>query len=267
MRCTYTMAFSAIFGAVGCSGNPIGSNSNNRPATTGTGGVAAAGSSTGGTCATAAKATDDNCGVASTGIGSLSISLYYDYIEAPFQGFAYVIISQTSNPRDTLVCHNNHVGTNGVVVVDSSWCGVGTVPSDCTGNAVGGIGFNLNQPQWGAGTLDDDQRGFNQPTSPIASPSTVNDVTVAFINRANSDLRIQIAQHSASGPIYYCWDIAGMSSPLTVEASRLTKTCWDSSDPGATWDGTGAESIALIIPSQKAKPTPFDACILGAEFH
>jgi hypothetical protein len=141
-------------------------------------------------------------------------------------------------------------------------CGAGTVPADCTCNAVAGIGFNFSQPQWGYGTS---ANGYTQPTSPISTPAPISNVTVTFVNTAKSDLRIQIAQHSANGPIYYCYDIQGMQSPLTVASSHFTKTCWDSATPGATWDGTGTESIALIIPSQKLEPTAFDACIQNVE--
>jgi hypothetical protein len=293
-----TMTSSVLLLALGCDAKPLGSSTGTRPETTGTGGGFATGGSrssgnglggmqtqkvgtggmtatggvagTGGspvvTCTTRVKLSADNCGAASTGVGSLSVDWQYEYIRAPFQGYAYVFISPTANPSDTLVCYNNPFGSSHPVVASSSWCGVGTVPADCTGNAVGGIGFNLNQPQWGYGIVDSTGKGFSQPTSPISDPSTVSSVTLAFVNRTSSDLRLQIAQHSESGPIYYCWDIAGMQSPQTVTASAFTKTCWDSADRGVPWDGTGAESVALIIPSQTSEPTPFDACIQGVTF-
>lgn len=294
MHGTYTLATSVLLFAFGCEGKPLGSRPGNEtaPASTGgspgTGGVSSSGQGLGGTQASAAgtggvtstggviatggsppvacttttpaKVSAANCGDPSTGVGSLVINWYYDYIQKPFQGFAYVLISPTPNPSDTFVCPSDPFGSNGPVVSDSSWCGVGTVPADCTGNAVAVIGFNLNQPQWGPG------HGSDQPTSPISNPDPVNSVTVSFSHRVNSDLRVQVAQHSESGSIYYCCDIAGMQSPATVAARQFTKTCWDSANPGAAWDGTGAESIALIIPSQVSKPTPFDACIEKVEF-
>jgi hypothetical protein len=226
-----------------------------------TGGVPATGGSTVVACTSPAKISADNCGAASTGIGNLRIDWYYDYVQYPFRGYAYVFISPTPNPRDTLVCYSSPFGSSGPTIFNSSWCGVGTVPADCTRNTVAGIGFNLNQALLSYWTPAD---GYPAPTDFLSV--TIKSVTVAFINRANSDLRIQIAQYSGSSPIYYCSVITGMQSPATVATSHFTKTCWDSANPGATWDGTGAESIGLIIPGQASKPTPFDACIQDVQF-
>jgi len=230
-----------------------------------TGWVSAAGGAPVTTCAAPRPTRANNCGIASNAIGSFHLARgdsgitrrnYYGLSEF-FVGYAYVFISPTTKTSDTLVCDGSTFGPS-----TSALCGAGTVPSDCTYNTVGGIGFNLKQTDWGYGTFDN---GYTQPTDPISSPVTVNDVTVTFVNTANSDLRIQIAQYSAGGPIYYCYDIKGMPSPLTVAASYFTKTCWDSANLGATWDGTGAESIALIVPSQGLEPTPFDVCIQNVE--
>jgi hypothetical protein len=299
MRTTCALVIAALLLAIGCEGKPLGSSSGNRPVAGGTGStdssvvtggdsfsgqghggtrastagaggmastgrVAATGGASGGTCTTLTQISASNCDTPRTGVGSLLIDWYYPYIEAPFQGFPYVFISPSSNPSDTLLCPDNPYGSNGARVPGSSWCGAGTIPADCTGNTVAGIGFNLNQPQWGYGTL---ANGNSQPTDPISNPARVAKVAVSFSNRANSDLRIQIAQHSDSGPLYYCSDITRMASPVTVATSHFTKTCWDSTSPGVVWDGTGAESIALIIPGQTSKPTAFDACLQQVEFH
>jgi len=298
MHSTCTVATSALLFALGCGATPLGPGSSNRagnPSTGGnfatggvsysgpglggtqsssagtggvtpSGGIVATGGSSAITCTTPVQVSSKNCGVPSTVVGNFGIDWYHDYASLDhFAGFAYVFIAPTPNPSDTFVCYSSF--WHSTVDLDTgadALCGAGTVPADCTRNAVAGIGFNLNQPQWGYGTFDN---GYTQPTNPIESPATVSSVTVAFVNTADSDLRIQIAQHSVSGSIYYCWDIAGMQSPLTVSASHFTTTCWDSANPGATWDGTGAESIAFIIPSQAAKPTPFDACMQNVEFH
>jgi len=174
MHGTYTLATSVLLFAFGCEGKPLGSTSSTgtgsastggNPATGGTrssgqglGGLQTSGAGTGGVtstggvaatggspiiaCTTPAKVSAANCGSPSTGSGSLVINWYYDYIQEPFYGFAYVLISPTANPSDTLVCPSDPFGSNGPVVPGSSWCGVGTVPADCTGNAVGAIGFN-----------------------------------------------------------------------------------------------------------------------------
>ena len=295
MHATCNVIASALLFVFGCGGRPLGFSSSNRTGTTNTGGnsaaggvsdsghglggtqslmagtggvtssggVAATGGSSAASCTTPAHVSAENCGVASIVAGSFYIDWYYNYVSSDHSdGFAYVFISPTANPLDTFVCYSPDPG--GVAPNPAyALCGAGTIPVDCTGNAVGGIGFNLNQLQWGDGTAEN---GYTQPTSPIRDFATVSSVTMTFVNTANSALRIQVAQHSASGSIYYCRDITGMQSPQTVAASHFTKTCWDSANPGATWDGTGAESVALIIPSQEAKPTPFDACIQKVEF-
>jgi hypothetical protein len=238
------------------------------------GGVATTGGSSVVACTAPIITCADNCGVASSATGSFIPSPYYNYLSlGSFSGFAYVFISPAANsfinlqacpdyarptPSDTLLCGTATFGAS-----TSALCGAGIVPADCTYNAVGGIGFNLNQPQWGYGTIEN---GNTQPTNPISTPAVVSNVTVTFVNAAKSNLRIQIAQHSADAPIYYCFGIEGMQSPLTVASSKFTTTCWDSANPGSIWDGTGAASIAFIIPSQQSTPTPFDACIQNVVF-
>jgi hypothetical protein len=239
-----------------------------------TGDVATTGGSSVVACTAPIATCADNCGVASNVTGHFSyLSPYRNYyMLVSFSGFAYVFISRTANsvsslgscpdyvpanPSDTLLCGAATFGAS-----TSAVCGAGIVPSDCTFNAVGGIGFNLNQAQWGYGTAEN---GYTQPTNPISMPAVVSNVTVTFANIAKSNLRIQIAQHSADAPTYYCFGIEGMQSPLTVASSKFTTNCWDSASPGSIWDGTGLESIALIIPSQQTTPTPFDACIQNVE--
>jgi hypothetical protein len=157
MRNASTIATSALLLVVGCGDKPLGSSLDTRTGETGIGGNFATGGTgssdnglggtqnriagtggitstdgnvaTGGTsittCTTLAKISANNCGIASTAIGSLGITWQYAYIGAPFEGYAYVFISPTANPLDTLVCGNSvSVSSN---PGGDAWCGAGTV--------------------------------------------------------------------------------------------------------------------------------------------
>ena len=242
----------------------------------GTGGIPATGgfAATGGmsviTCTTTPTPTcADNCAVASAASGNFVITGIHNYFQlVNYAGYGYVYISPTAhsamptpghnctyeaivpNSTDTLDCGNTAFAPS-----TSALCGAGTVPADCTYNAVAGIGFNLNQSY------------TDRSAKPITSPATISTVTVTFVNTANSNIRIQIVQHTAGGAVDYCYDITGMTSPLTVDAGYFTTTCWDGRNPGSAWNGTGAESFEFIIPSQELTPTSFDACIQNVVFH
>jgi hypothetical protein len=283
MRSVCTVMMLALLVALGCGATPFGSGPGRTTGATGAGGSSAAGGAggstsavgggTGGTlalaCTTPPKVSAENCGTPNLASGSFRVLWPYSNYRllGDFAGFAYVIISPTPNPLDTFVCASSFgLNTQEKDTSPFALCGAGTVPADCTGNAVGGVGFNFNQPQWGSGSYEN---GYTQPTLPINQFEPVSSVTVTFVARLDSELRIQIAQDSPSGSIYYCRVITGMPSPVTLAANELRRHCWDHEDhrgdSGEVWDGTGAESIALIVPSQSSKPTQFEACIQNVE--
>ena len=222
--------------------------SGNNSATGGKSGVTT--SSTGGTSGTAGGAGSvsvaANCGTATSATGSFTISTSNYFKVGNFAGYGFVYISPNGAP--SITCTNSTFGSS-----TSALCGAGTVPADPDYKSVAGIGVNLNQASAG---------GVNSAKA-ISSPAKVSTVTVTFANTANTDLHIQIVQNAAgtdSGGTNYCYEAKGKTSPLTLNASDFTTTCWDAA-PGTAWDGTGAQSFQFIIPSQAISPTPFDACI------
>lgn len=203
-------------------------------------------------CAPATATVANNCAVAFSATGSFTIANGTYFKLNNFAGYGFVYISPTSNPADSITCPNTDFGPS-----TSALCGAGIVPADCAYNAVGGIGFNLNQSMAG-------ETGSALPSN---SPAKVSTVVVTFANAANTDLHIQIVQNttgSDAGGTYYCYEAKGAISPLVLNASDFNTTCWTTG--GTPWDGTGAQSFQFVIPSQATSPTKFDACIENVVF-
>jgi hypothetical protein len=226
------------------------SSANTSAATCGTGGSSAAST----VVIAATKA--ENCGTATAASGSFSIKTSNYFQLGDYAGYGFVYISPTgyvgSDGKKSITCDNSTFGS-----ATTALCGAGTVPADPSSNSVGGIGFNLNQTTAG---------GTNSAKAITTKASTV---TITFANTAVSGLHIQIVQNAAGTDtcgINYCYNAAGQSSPLVLNASDFTTTCWDSKNPGDIWDGTGAQSFQFVIPSNADNPTPFDACIENVVF-
>jgi hypothetical protein len=203
---------------------------------------------------TATKA--DNCGTATAASGSFTVSgTDKNYFKVgDFGGYGFVYISPTTDPAKSVTCDAKTFGSS-----TSALCGAGIVPADPVYNAVGGIGFNLNQAT----------SGGKDSAKAITTPATVGTVTITFANTAATGLHIQIVKNAAgtdSGGVNYCYDAKSKDSPLTLNASEFTTTCWDPAAPGDPWDGTGAQSLQFIIPSDATSPTTFDACIENVVF-
>jgi|GEM_PF-2591531 len=234
-----------------------GANTGTGGANAASGGAGGAGGATGtggagmdGGCATPTANKDANCALPAVVSGSFTASGNYFTI-GDYSGYGFVYISPTPDPTNSVTCANSSFGSGTLTAL----CGAGTVPADCTNNAVGGVGFNLAQPKSGG-----------DPAPAIAM--TVQQVVVTFTNTANSDLHIQIVQYDGSNQTNYCYAAKDKASPLTIGASEFTTTCYLPDDPGSPWDGTGAESFQFIVPSRTPEDgdTPFDLCIQNLEF-
>lgn len=220
-------------------------------ATSGTGGAAQGG----GSCTPPSASVSGNCKTATAVTGTLTNAAGY-ITAGNYAGYGFFYISPSSDQTLTVACTDSTKGGNTSYFGTSknSLCGAGIVPADTCYNAIGGIGFNLNQSVAG-GT------NSNPPIS-----GTISQITVAWTcTTACSGLHIQVVQDAtASGtPTPYCYDAgdAGSTSPLTLTASQFTTSCWSSAAPGTAWDGTNAQSFQFIIPSQATATTPFDLCI------
>jgi hypothetical protein len=237
----------SLGGTVGTGGITSSGGTTGKGGTTSTGGTMNSGGTTnigtGGTT-TPVTASTANCGIPTAVTGSFIVSNAY-YKVGSYAGYGYVYIAPTSTM--SIQCPNTSLGSS-----TSALCGAGTVPADSSYAACAGFGFNLAQPTSGA-----------NPSPAVTT--TVSQVVVTFINTANTDLHIQIARYSGGATTHYCYAAKGKNSPLTLKASDFTTTCWDSANPGTSWDGAAAQNLEFIIPSSLLA-TPFDACIENVTF-
>ncbi len=234
-------------------GGAIGSNTGGAGNPTGGAGNTG-GSSTTGTCTSCPLVTagSSDCATASTATGSFTIKNSNYFQLGNYAGYGFVYISPTTNSADSITCANATFGAS-----TTSLCGAATVPADPCYNAVGGVGFNLSQATSGG------------KDSNKAITTTVNNVTITFANTGATKLHIQIVKNAAgtdAGGTNYCIDASGKNSPITVDANVFTTKCWDSANPGDPWDGTGAQSVQMIVPSDATATTPFDVCLENIVF-
>lgn len=199
---------------------------------------------TGDCTADAPTASTENCTTASDATGSFTISNKNYFSVGPYAGYGYVFIAPTSDSTTSVTCANTTFGPT-----KTALCGAGTVPQDCSYNAVAGVGFNLSQLKKGG------------DGSELSIADTVSTMTIEFVNTAGSGLHVQVVQNSDSGPINYCYEASSAESPLNLNASDFTTKCWQADDPGDAWDGTNARALQMIIPSTAAAAVPFDICV------
>lgn len=231
-------------------GGVNGGTGGTKPSAGGTSGTGGATTDDDGGCVTPTASKESNCGIPSVVSGNFTVTGNYFKL-GTFAGYGFDYISPTPNPADSVTCTNSTFGSGTLTAL----CGAGVVPADCTNNAVGGVGFNLAQPKSGG-----------DPAPAISA--TVQQVVVTYTNTANSDLHIQVVKYDGSTQTNYCYAAKDKPSPLTISASEFTTTCYLADDPGAPWDGTGAESFQLIVPSRTPAQgdAPFDLCLQNVEF-
>jgi hypothetical protein len=161
-----------------------------------------------------------------------------------YAGYAFSFISFSQDPNDKMVCGFEDDATSLCLAGHLPW--KLNTPEDLAEVAV--VGWNLNQ-----------EASPEAAARPLSW--TVSTVTVAFVNRAKSDLRLQVNQ----GTNYYCYDLSSATSPVTVKADELSTSCWDMA--GYSWDGTGATGIQLVVPSEPGRDVTFDVCLATVTLH
>jgi len=197
-------------------------------------------------CDTGSGGTVSHAGYAASGANSCGTpSLNRYVVGSNYAGYVFAFISLSSKSGDDLMCDT--YGAH-ALCLDGQIAGTENSPEGLS--IVGAVGFNLQQS-----TAPD------SPAYPL--PGTVSSVTVVFTNTSGSELRLQINQ----GSTYYCFDISpwmigDTTNSVTVNANQFLTSCWDGN--GASWDGTGATGIQLVVPSDSGsinEATPFSACL------
>lgn len=195
----------------------------------------------------------DNCKAPTYVDGQFANKKNYASV-GPYAGYGFTYISASGDAKSTS-CPTT---TAYFPTTSTALCGAGTVPADCTYGSVGGVGFNLAQTTKG-GT-----------DSAKAITDTVTSIHIEFANTAQSGLHIQIVQNAEgteTGGTNYCFEASSSESPLDLQASDFTTACWDAAAPGDPWDGTGAQSVQMIVPSTADKAVDFDLCLTNLTFN
>ncbi len=198
-----------------------------------TGGTAGTGTAS---CSTPTAAVATNCSIPTSMDGSFLRTGNY-FTLSHFSGYGYVYVAPNLDSNDTVHC--DLASTRNFGDSNTALCGAGMVPMDCTQQAIGGFGFNL--------------RGSQQPVA-----DTINSMVFTFKSTTTTKLRIQVGS--------YCYSTISGNSPIMLNATDFTTTCWDSANRGTAWDGTSAQSIQMIIPSDATSDTPFDMCLQNVTF-
>jgi hypothetical protein len=129
----------------------------------------------------------------------------------------------------------------------SSFCLSGTVPPNSTYQSYAGVGFGVAETQTATG---------GEVTT---LPLTATSITVNFANYDGSPLRFQLSDITYQ---YWCYDLTGASSPITIPLTSFNTACWDNSGQ-AFGSGTGITEMQFNVPGSNTSPTPYDFCMLG----
>jgi hypothetical protein len=138
-------------------------------------------------------------------------------------------------------------GSMSLTYGSSSFCLSGTVPPNSTYQSFAGVGFGVAETQTPTG---------GQVTT---LPLTATSITVNFANYDGSPLRFQLSSINYQ---YWCYDLTGASSPITIPLTSFNTACWDNSGQ-AFVSGTGITELQFNVPGSNTSPTPYDFCMLG----
>jgi hypothetical protein len=84
-------------------------------------------------------------------------------------------------------------------------------------------------------------------------------MTVSFANPGGSPLELQL---NSSTSTYWCYELAGATSPVTIPLTSFNTQCWDN-DGQSFAPGTAITSIDLVVPGSDTSSTPYNFCFLG----
>ncbi len=129
----------------------------------------------------------------------------------------------------------------------SSICASGTVGADATLTTSAGVGFDF-QPESSGSSV-----------SPITLSSS--NVTISFSNAGGSNLVVNLVS-DPSGSTFWCYELNGATSPVTIPLSSFNTACWNGSGQPLS-PGTQVAGIFVYVPSAAATNVPFDFCLLG----
>jgi hypothetical protein len=128
----------------------------------------------------------------------------------------------------------------------TSFCASGVVAENDTFNSWATAGFNV------------DQTKASQATAKTLLLSA-SSITLAFSNQGGSPLLVQLLDQ---GYNYWCYELTGATSPVTIPLSSFNSACWDNSGQAFT-PGTPIIAIQLDVPGSNTSTTPYSFCFLG----
>jgi poly(3-hydroxybutyrate) depolymerase len=161
--------------------------------------------------------------------------------------FTYLWPSSGASAGTTISPNCSGPGSCTPALSGSSMCASGTVGADATLTTSAGVGFDF------------------QPESPgsSASPITLSSssVTISFSNAGGSNLVVNLVS-DPSGSTFWCYELRGATSPVTIPLSSFNTACWNSSGQSLS-PGTQVAGIFVYVPSSATTNVPFDFCLLG----
>ena len=131
-------------------------------------------------------------------------------------------------------------------------CATGIVETNPSYLSYAGININVNQ------------------TSASSSVSTTSSltidakyITISFSNDYNAPLRFQLNSDTGT---YWCYDLTGLSSPVTILLDSFRTSCWDPASGYPFKPGTAITSISMVVPGDTVSEYKYDICFYGVTF-
>jgi hypothetical protein len=80
-----------------------------------------------------------------------------------------------------------------------------------------------------------------------------------YQDSGNSSLRLQLIDNTFN---YWCFDLAGAQSPVTIALDKFNTKCWNNS--GSSFQsGTSIQAIQLTVPGSNSSSVPYNFCFQG----
>ena len=193
--------------------------------------------------------TGDAGDAGSTGDSGVPATLGYAQLGA-FGGFPFTYLWPSSGASTATIISPNCVGPGNCspALSGSSICASGTIGADATLTTSAGLGFDF-QPQDGSAA------------TPLAISGS--NLTLTFSNAGGSNLVVNLVGDQ-SGSTFWCYELKGATSPVTIPLSSFNTACWDNSGQPFS-PGTSVAGIFVYVPSQASTAVPFEFCLLDVE--
>jgi hypothetical protein len=130
-------------------------------------------------------------------------------------------------------------------------CATGIIEPNSSYLSYAGMNINVNQTSASSGST--------------ISSLTIDAkyITISFSNDYNAPLRFQLNSDTGT---YWCYDLSGLASPVTVPLDSFRTSCWDPASGYPFKPGTAITSISMVVPGDTVSEYKYNICFYGVTF-